>query len=53
MDQTFRNKDVHRRDLLVRLASEIRLLNRGTLPAVETVKGTPEQPEMSQSKLPY
>lgn len=53
MDQTFRNKDAHRRGLLSRLATEIRLLNRGILPAVETVKGTPERSEMSQSKLPF
>jgi intein/homing endonuclease len=53
MDQTFRNKDAHRRELLLQLATEIRSLNRGTLPAVETVKGTPEHPEMSQSKLPF
>ncbi|SRR6266571_1434300 len=53
MDQTFRSKDVHRRDLLLRLAADIRSLNRGTLPAVETVKGTPADPEMSQSKLPF
>ena len=53
MDQTFRNKDAHRRDLLLQLAADVRSLNRGTLPAVETVKGTPESPEMSQSKLPF
>lgn len=53
MDQTFRNKDAHRRDLLLQLAGDIRSLNRGAFPAVETVKGTPVKPEMSQSKLPF
>jgi hypothetical protein len=52
MSQTFRSKDAHRRDLLVRLAREIRDLNRGTLPDVETVKGTPARLEKSQSIAP-
>jgi len=52
MSQTFRSKDAHRRNLLVRLAREIKQLNRGSLPDVETVKGTPAQPEKSQSIAP-
>ena len=52
MSQTFRSKDAHRRDLLVRLAREIKSLNRGTLPDVETVKGTPLDTEKSQSIAP-
>ena len=52
MTQTFRSKDAHRHELLRRLAREIRDLNRGMLPDVETVKGTPAQPEKSQSIAP-
>jgi len=52
MSQTFRSKDAHRRDLLARLAREIRDLNRGALPDVETVKGTPQNTENSQSIAP-
>ena len=52
MSQTFRSKDVYRRDLLKRLAREIQSLNRGMLPDVETVKGTPANPEKSQSIAP-
>lgn len=52
MSQTFRSKDVHRRDLLVRLAAEIKDLNRTALPDVETVKGTPSETEKSQSIAP-
>jgi LAGLIDADG-like domain len=52
MSQTFRSKDVYRHELLKRLAREIRDLNRGLLPDVETVKGTPARLEKSQSIAP-
>lgn len=52
MSQTFRSKDTYRRHLLVRLAGEIRDLNRSVLPDVETVKGTPLEAEKSQSIAP-
>lgn len=52
MSQTFRSKDAYRRNLLVRLAAEIKDLNRSALPDVETVKGTPPEAEKSQSIAP-
>lgn len=51
MDQTLWKQDAHRLRRFKELSREISLLNRGELPGVETVKGTPET-EKSQSTVP-
>ncbi|HVB98590.1 MAG TPA: hypothetical protein VNJ12_04565 [Candidatus Dormibacteraeota bacterium] len=52
MSQNFRSRDEHRMKLFLELAQEIRSLNRGQVPVVETVKGTPLPAVKSQSSLP-